>query len=157
MGGARIAPMKCRHTRREPSPSITDVGSHPHHQGEGGPDWRARAETTDTREMAFSCVGLRRAVEKGVCEGFIGFLTEQADSGGIRILPGGVRGQVALTSPHLVYASSGEPIQPHERMRVKRWPVPVGWGRRREVSPIWEQQGADQCFDLGVRFGRGRR
>ena len=86
--------------------------------------------------MELACVEFGGAVENSMFEGLIGLLAVGACLGRLPVVPGGVRGQVTFSRPHLVEAACGEPVQAHERMGPQGGFIGVGRVRGAEELPV---------------------
>ena len=85
-----------RHGWRETCSGVQDVFGEAKDLVPGPPEGGASPNIVCPREIELACVEFGDAVENGVLEGLIVLLAEGAGLGGVSIIPGGVRSQVAF-------------------------------------------------------------
>jgi hypothetical protein len=87
--------------------------------------------------MGEARVSLSGAVENRVLEGLIVFLTERAEGAGVPVPPGNMRGKVAGTRTHLVYAATYKSRKASKGMGSKAGTIRVVGGHRwTYVQPV---------------------
>src|SRR5207237_2413384 len=125
-----------RNCWREACSCNLDVFGEPEDLVPGPPEGGASPDIVRPREMELACVEFGGAVENSVLEGLVGLLAVGACRGRLPVFPGGVRGQVAFSRPHLVEAACCEPVQAHEGVGPQAGFVGVGGVGGAEETPM---------------------